>query len=287
MIVFWFGVIVLLAAFLLPLFIKSKKSKQVLQSTLNKQIYLQRVEDLKLQMLQKEITEQEFQTLESELQAGLLEDLAEINEKNAAEHINGSPKLLITAFMLAIIFAGIIYFQTDGYEKNKILQAATSNLPELTKKLEFAPTTLTAEDLEQLSLALRIKLKSNKNDLRGWILYGNLQMNFGYTQNALEAYSKAITIEPNDKQANLVYAAALAKSQNKEQVEYANFIYHKLNMLYPDDLDVLSKQAFVLLGNGDKLGAINTWEKMLKLLPSNSPRRETIERTINILKENK
>lgn len=279
---FWIGGALLLAFLALPFIARGRRQvEQASQLELNKQIFKQRLAELELQLSQQELSEQEFQQLKAELQAGLLDDAAEPDQTLFV----AGPKAPLWALVIGIAVASTaLYIGMGNYREVEQWQQAMEEMPELAKKLRSKTDKMTPEELERFALALRTRLNQDDSDAMGWLLYGRIQMSFGRVNEATEALVKALHLDPNNPSINLAYAAVLARSGEPAKVDQAKGIYARLRSANPDNLDILSQQAFTLFEIGDKAGAYRTWQTMLTKLPKESARYQQIERTLAMLK---
>ncbi|MCM2679006.1 c-type cytochrome biogenesis protein CcmI [Echinimonas agarilytica] len=286
MMVFWIGALVLLALALVPFLFNASKPKvgeNNTQLALNKRIFNQRLAELQKQKDSGDISEADFEQLNAELQAGLLDD-TETMDVPASEQ-DGSMRPIWA--LSAVIFAAAIalYVGMGNYQKVENWQTAMTNMPQLAEKL-MGPdaANMSQEELEQFALALRTKLKENGDDAMGWLLFGRIQMSFGRINEATEAFVEALHLAPDNKAANLSYAKALAMTGDEGKMAYAQSVYKRLLKQSPEDLDILSEQAFTLFEMGDQQGAFASWQRMLEILPSDHPRHAQITRTLAMIK---
>ena len=284
MTLFWIGAIVLLAFIGVPFVVsrQNMQSESVSQLNLNKQIFNQRLVELTHQRDLGELSTEEFEQLNGELQANLLDDTAALGEQSLQQ----GPKLLLWGLVAsAAVVAGALYFTMGHYQKVADWQQSLVDMPKLAAKLMGPEANeMTQDELERFALALRTQLNKDSSDAMGWLLFGRIQMSFGDVKEATDAFEEALQLAPDHKLITMSYAKALAMSGDEAKVGYAKVLYQRLLSQYPNDLDILSQQAFALFESGDADGAYRSWQAMLDVLPKDSPRYSQIEKTLAMLK---
>ena len=278
---FWIGSFLLLLFIGLPFVLRSRQAhQQFTQLELNKQIFKQRLADLKRQQASAELTENEYQQLEAELKASLLDDAVVTEQVKASQGPKGPLYVSLLGGGLAAL---ALYLSMGNYRQLEEWQLALDDMPQLAEKLRSKTEKMSGEDLERFALALRTRLNEDDSDAMGWLLYGRIQMSFGRVNEATEALVNALHLQPENRTINLTYARVLAMSGDANKLAHAKGIYARLLAANPGDLDVLSQQAFTLLEVGDKQGAYHAWQAMLDLLPEDSSRHQQIKQTLAML----
>ncbi|GGA78360.1 c-type cytochrome biogenesis protein CcmI [Neiella marina] len=285
MTLFWIGALLILAIMAVPfVLVAGRRAKAVglTQLELNRHVFEQRQLEIKQQFERGEMTEQEFQQLNLELQTNLLDDTEEMTAERSG---NGAVWPMWGLFGVGVVAAVIMYVFMGNQDKVEQWQQSMVQMPELAQRLmQPGDNPLSNEELELFALALRTQLNDKGDDAMGWLLFGRIQMSFGRLNEATEAFVNALHLEPSNKAANLSYAKALAMSAEPAKLEYAKSIYQRLLIESPTDLDVLSEQAFTLFEAGDRAAAFASWERMLEIIPADSPRHQQITQTLAMLK---
>lgn len=79
----------------------------------------------------------------------------------------------------------------------------------------------TGDDVANLALAIRTRLREAPEDDKGWMYLGRLQMSLGQDAQALEAIQRALAIDPQNRQNRITYAQALMVSGDETQLKEA------------------------------------------------------------------
>lgn len=130
------------------------------------------------------------------------------------------------------------------------------------------------------------RLKSAPDDLDGWIklarAYGVLKRG----DDAVAAWAKAAALAPGQLDLQVEYANALidgrADLDKNLPPAFAETVT-RIRTLAPENPLGLYYGGLVERAKGDKAAARALWEKVLVLLPANSPQRSSLEREIKAL----
>ena len=121
----------------------------------------------------------------------------------------------LPGIVVALIVAGVSYYQTGNYQQVKIWQQATAQAPALLDRaLDPKADPLNEEEMSRLALGMRTQLQKNPGDIEGWIMLGRVGMALGNASIATDAYATAYRLDPKNSDAALGYAEALTRSSD-------------------------------------------------------------------------
>ena len=121
----------------------------------------------------------------------------------------------LPGIVVALIVAGVSYYQTGNYQQVKIWQQATAQTPALLDRaLDPKADPLNEEEMSRLALGMRTQLQKNPGDIEGWIMLGRVGMALGNASIATDAYATAYRLDPKNSDAALGYAEALTRSSD-------------------------------------------------------------------------
>ncbi|EET1759180.1 cytochrome c-type biogenesis protein CcmH [Escherichia coli] len=161
----------------------------------------------------------------------------------------------LPGIVVALIVAGVSYYQTGNYQQVKIWQQATAQAPALLDRaLDPKADPLNEEEMSRLAL-------------------GNASI-------ATDAYATAYRLDPKNSDAALGYAEALTRSSDPNDNRLGGELLRQLVRTDHSNIRVLSMYAFNAFEQQRFGEAVAAWEMMLKLLPANDTRRAVIERSI-------
>ncbi|CAM4020030.1 c-type cytochrome biogenesis protein CcmI [Vibrio neonatus] len=283
MTLFWIStlVIVLFAAALIiiPLVRKQVVNDAERRDELNKTIFRERVAELAVEDEEGIVVDKE--ELIVDLKQALLDDIPA--EKQLASTKLSSPVLV--AVVSAVLLLGVsygFYAKFGAINEVKHWQDVSANLPALSKKLmDSNGQTLTDQELNDLTLALRTNLHKNSDDATGWLLLGRIGLANRDMQTAIGAMKRARKLEPTNVDIQLGLAQALTLSNDEvDQLESERLLHDLLRQDYVD-LRVFSLLAFSAFEKQDYAGAIRYWRTMQQLIGADDSRYEMLERSIN------
>ncbi len=129
------------------------------------------------------------------------------------------------------------------------------------------------------------KLAANPDDADGWRRLGRAYQVQGRTDEAKQAYGKAITLRPQDADLKLAYADLLLNSVPEDAPVPAEAVGVLREVL---DLDADNPDALYFLGlseaqAGRKAEAKTLWSRLLGQLPEGSPARQGLQQQLDAL----
>lgn len=176
-------------------------------------------------------------------------------EQSVPEGKRAGYVVYLPGIVVALIVAGVSYYQTGNYQQVKIWQQATAQAPALLDRaLDPKADPLNEEEMSRLAL-------------------GNASI-------ATDAYATAYRLDPKNSDAALGYAEALTRSSDPNDNRLGGELLRQLVRTDHSNIRVLSMYAFNAFEQQRFGEAVAAWEMMLKLLPANDTRRAVIERSI-------
>jgi len=100
---------------------------------------------------------------------------------------------------------------------------APENLQSLSAKLldpELAQT-IQPDDIQQLALALRLRLRDEPDDAQGWMFLGRLRVTLGQLEESIAAYERSLDLRPDNTMTRVSYAQALMMTNQEEYLKKA------------------------------------------------------------------
>ena len=281
MTLFWVSTIILsLAAILmivLPFINKKANNDDVLRDELNKAFYKDRLDELAVEAEEGLVDNQ--QELIADLKQSLLDDVPAKQEMKKT-HIS-TLGVVVPSIILVVAVTYGMYFKFGALDKVQHWQEVSNNLPELSKKLMSSEGgTLTDDELEDLTLALRTRLHYQPKDSTGWLLLGRIALANRDAQTAIDAMERAYKLEPKDEDVQLGFAQALMLSPDEAEQNQARLLLSRLVQNDYVDLRVFSLLAFDAFERQDYPGAVKYWSIMQQMIGPQDSRYEMLSRSI-------
>ena len=191
--------------------------------------------------------------------------------KGAMALMTGSQGTIITAGIAIFLFAIAIYFAWTG--------PGASNAPQTAKEIGMSP------EHAAMIKALSDRLEQNPNDGKGWAMLARSYAVMGEYKQALPAYEKAVSLIPNDPVLLVDYAEILATANGKNLQGKPSELIKSALLIDPNNVKGLNLIGIASYQAGDYAHAVSYWEKLLKLLPPDSPNAKKINASIAAARE--
>ena len=184
--------------------------------------------------------------------------------------LTGSQGLVIVAGTALFLLAIALYF---GWAKPN-----QSTSPQVTQNgVQTAP--LSPEHVEMIK-SLSARLEQNPNDGKGWAMLARSYAVLGRYNDALPAYEKAANFIPNDPILLIDYADVLAAVNGKNLQGTPVELLKRALVIDPTNIKGLNLMGTASFQAGDYTHAVSYWEKLLPLLPPDSPGAKQINANI-------
>ena len=266
MITFWLIVglliVVTLVVLLLPLLRRGNSSISTTHSEVNLSVYRDQLRELDADLASGVLNEVQYQNARNDLESRVLEDsgTAEIATASATDSRWGNAS--IVALVISVPLLAIsLYFMlgTPAGLKPQIPTAAVD---------EAHPPT--PEQFESMVTWLAERLKAEPDNADGWVMLARSYTALKRYQDASAAYSHAVALQPNNASVLTDHADMLAMLKQTLQGEPEKIIQQALK-IDPDNLKALSLAGSAAFERKDYQDAIKWWQKILSLLPADSP----------------
>lgn len=115
------------------------------------------------------------------------------------------------------------------------------------------------------------RLEQNPGDGKGWYMLGNSYAVMGRYADAVIAYERALKLLPDDVQLLVDYADVMAVANDRSLRGKPLEMINKALKLDQKNVKALALTGTAAFQAGDYPGAVKYWERLLKLLPPDSP----------------
>jgi len=180
--------------------------------------------------------------------------------------LTGSNATAITAGLAICLFALAIYFSWTS--------PGTTSVPETAKEIGTSP------EHSALIKSLSERLEQNPNDGKGWAMLARSYAVLGQYKESLPAYEKAVNLIPNDPVLLVDYAEILAAANGKNLQGKPTEILKSALLIDPNNIKGLNLIGIASYQAGDYAHAVSYWEKLLKLVPPDSPNAKKVKASI-------
>lgn len=287
MTLFWISslVLTLVSCFFiaLPFINKRANNDEALRDELNKAFYKDRLSELEEEADEGLVDDQ--QELISDLKQSLLDDIP-VNDGERNSSNIPAVTILLPSFILVIALSYAMYMKFGAVDKVQQWQEVSANLPALSKKL-MSPEggSLTDDEMQDLTLALRTRLHYQPDDSTGWLLLGRIALANRDVETAIDSMNKAFLFEPENEDVKLGYAQALMLSQDEADQDKARRLLGSLVQQDYVDLRVFSLLGFDAFERQDFPAAVKYWSIMQQMIGPDDSRYDMLERSIESAKK--
>ncbi len=275
MIIFWLGVVLLLAIALMIILVPLLQTPQVTmysRKAMNVAIYEENTAQLQTQLNEGLIDQDKLPAMHLELKHNLLDDVVdEANTCNLA-----TQRSWISALFLLIalpLFTIIFYLNSDNSQQ---MRASIKAQQEAVAVQQMRVQLGTPQ---QVIASLQQHLAQNPNSAQGWYLLGRLYLSQEQLNEAVNAFAKAYALDPNKPDIIFQYAQALYLTQHSLKGKPTELL-QKLLQIQPANDQVTNLLAVAAFARGDYQQAINSWEKLLPHYPAGSPDEQALLQAI-------
>jgi cytochrome c-type biogenesis protein CcmH len=178
---------------------------------------------------------------------------------------------MATVLMLAIpLAAGSLYWALGNYQ-------SVSHSDELNTASSEAPNP---EVINKMVIGLAEKLKTEPNNLEGWLMLGRSYKVLERYPDAVAAFAHVYQLAGDKAEVMLPYAEALALANDNNWAGKPYELIRKALTIEPDNLTGLWFSAMATAQQGDKKSAIGFLRKLEALLPEESPDKQQLHELI-------
>lgn len=267
MTILWWTFAALIAVSLLflvvPLLLwRSERGSGISHHQTNLNLYREHLAELELQVQRGELGDNQFESLQAELQRNLLKEEGAASELTGAKAVGGNWLIWLLAVLLPVV-AVLTYNQLGASRDLAIVE-----------DLQQANKLLEAQDAEQLPMLrkrmianINQRLQKDPENFYYWVLSARLSSDEGELEKSLNAYRKAEKLSPNDETLLKEYFEVAFQAAGGLPTPEILSLLERLVTVSPNDLQVLVLSGRFAFDEGDYRRALARWEKALTLLP--------------------
>lgn len=168
---------------------------------------------------------------------------------------------LIVGFLLGMLAYHLIMGSSPAPQPN-FMQTGMGQQP---PPPALAPPTQNMPDLSAQIREAKLVLEKDPGNRGAWVQLGNMYFDSGRTQESIEAYTKALAINPND--ANVLTDRGIMYRESRSLKE-ALADFRKAAQIDPRHYQSLYNEGITLLHDmNDAPGALKAWEELVRRNP--------------------
>lgn len=263
MIAFWAIAIVLsgiaVLFVVLPL-LRGSRTSPVAQSELNVSVHRDRLNELEADYRSGNLDARQYAEARDELKRGLLDDVPPHSSAHAPAAIHPKDKAIAIALACAIPVVSVLLYARLG-NREAMSPAAVARTP---------TQPYTPEQVDELVDRLAAQLQKTPQDAQGWMLLGRAYYSMRRYGDAKLAFAKAAELTPNDAQALVDYADALAIDSGQGLTGTPLQLLRRALQIDPNHPKALTLAGSAAFDQQNYAQAVEHWSKLLKALPPDS-----------------
>lgn len=265
MMTFLIPALLLLAIVLLILlrpFFLGKQSEETSRRQMNAAIYQEELEKLAAERAAGQIDAQEYEMSHAEMRQRLFQD-AQVEDDKAI--MGSSKKVLIGISLFVALLSSALYFTLgDAFR--------------VAQRNEQKP--MTQAGVEQMVADFALKMEKDPDNLKGWAMLARSYRILGRNEDAAKAYARAGKFINDDPELLAEYADVLVGTANGSFKGKPLQLITQALKLDPNNLLALWLSGTAAYTSGNYSSAVQTWERLAKLLPPGSDEARAITTSI-------
>jgi len=269
MLLFWTfaGLLAAVAAALLlyPLLAR-RGAGGVSSDALNTALYAEQLAELDADLRSGAIMQRDFDAARRELKARLVEDVGVAPPRESTRQ----SRRTAIAVGLAVPACAIGIYLLVGSPQ------LLGPPPQADRGAELTP-----HEIEAMVERLAERLKTDSQNVEGWMLLARSYAAFGRFKESADAYATAVKLRPGDAQLLADYADALGMSLGRKLGGEPEKLVLRALEIDPRNLKALALAGSAALERKEYKGAAGYWERMLPLVPADSDDARSIRANVD------
>jgi len=189
--------------------------------------------------------------------------------------------LAATGVAFTLVVSGVFYYFTGSHQQIANWHKAFEKLPEYGQRAVLQTgEPLSANELQAFALGLRTKLANSGDDAVAWMLLGRVAMSLNDYEMAMQAFDKALIMQPDNHNVLVNYSQALLIEGTEASVNRAAQMLSRVLRQDPQNIDAISLLALIAYEREDWLEAKTAFEVLLSTMTQNDPRYSMVAQRI-------
>jgi cytochrome c-type biogenesis protein CcmH len=261
MILFWSLaaalLLVAIAAVVWPL-LRSHSGTVDNATRLNVAIHRDRLAELESDVESGELGQEQLAEARADLERDLLNDVADDGKGRSTLSEGGGRWMALAIVLLVPLFTVLLYLQVG--------------MPDAVDGPPPVASHTGAPDIQAMVAGLEQRLVDNPDNFDGWMMLGRSYTVVGRAADAVKAYARATTLQPDNVEALLFHAEAIANASGGSLMSgQAPELVERAYKLKPENPTVMWMTGVIRYQSGDYREALALWQRVL---PTQQPGSE-------------
>lgn len=256
------ALILLALALLIPSLIRKNRLEADRFDQENTRIARERLAELKNDLAEGNISQQEYDQVKDELEQTLAMDLSQEGDEKSTVVENSDKSLAIILLVLIPVLSILTYSQLgrfDSLDGSAAQEMAGSGHEEGEMSMS----------MEQAVAQLAERLQQQPDNAEGWFMLARSFMSMERYGEAASAFGKTVALMPGNADLLLAYADALAMIEGGKLSGKAYAIIKQALEIDPQNLQGLWMRGMAANETGDYRLALSSWYQLMPLLDDN------------------
>lgn len=274
MTVFWIVASLLIAgslALLLPPLVRRRThAAGVSRKATNIAVYRDQLRELEQDHATGVVSREGYEESRREIERRLLEDVGDAEESPHDGTAGRNAAVVLGGVIPIIAFA--LYFAVGSFESLLPGRAGAGS--------EQASHSIGEDQIRELAARLAARLEKEPDNLEGWAMLARSYAAVGEFDKAARAYGTAVARAGDDAALLADYADALAMAQGRSLQGEPEKIIHRALAIDPQNVKALALAGTAAFDRKEYAGAVQYWERILKVAPENSEFAQSVRSSI-------
>lgn len=258
---------IVLLVLLRPL-LRSRGGERVSRRALNIAVYRDQIAELDAELRAGALSAAEHDKARRELEARLLEDVAQ----PAARPARRSGRWAAIALGLAVPVLALGLYGAVGNPGALVPAKEAARTPE---------HGVTQAEVEAMVAKLAARMREHPGEVEGWILLGRSYAALGRLDESVDAYAHAAKLEPQNADLLADYADVLSLAQDKRLIGKPEELIAKALKIDPRNVKALALAGTAAFQREDYKAAAAYWQRILPLMPPDSEDAKVLLANVN------
>ncbi len=273
MITFWLlagGMALVALLFVIPPLLRGARGSAFDRDALNTAVIREQLAELEADLAMGRLDADTYQAARRDLERGLLDDLDAGSDSNTATH--GGRWAAAAVALLVPLLAVVIYQQLGA---GHLLERLQGNPPAAADNGAAA-----AHPMEAMVAQLAERMRSQPDELEGWLLLGRSYATLNRFREAADAYAQARRLAGDQPELLTDYADMLVMASDGEFTDEVGELLKTALEKKPDDIKALWLMGHWYQRHGNPSAAVEHWQRAAARLPPDSEDYAVISRQI-------
>ena len=253
---------------MLPLLGGKKRQASARCSEANLSIHRDQLRELDADLAAGTLNEAQYQSAKGELERRVLEDSAA--DEQALGAVPGGRWWAIAAVVAVPLLTVSLYL---------LLGKPSEVDPQ--RKEGAAQSQVTQAQIEAMVAGLAKKLEEKPDDAEGWAMLGRSYATLRRFNDSSAAYARAVALVPGNAILLTEYADVLAMVNGRNMMGEPEKIIQQALLADPNNIKALALAGTAAFQHKDYRHAIEWWQKILALVPPDSPVARSVNANIS------